>query len=75
MTDEDRTFERAKLPMVLAAIGIASGLALAGTDSQTRIVGGVIVLAGWVVGIAALHRLGRAGSGSRPARSAKPPPD
>lgn len=67
--DESKSepFERAKLPMVLAAVGIAGGLAVAGSVERTA--GGAIVLAGWVLGIAALHRLGRAGSVRRP-----PPP-
>ncbi len=65
-------FERAKLPMVLAAVGIALGLAIAGSLDKTPAragdpapavpFGGAVVLAGWVVGIGALHRLGRAGS-------------
>jgi hypothetical protein len=59
-------FERAKLPMLVAAVGVAVGLAVAGTVERT--VGGVIVLAAWVVGIGALHRLGRAGSTPRPSR-------
>jgi hypothetical protein len=53
-------FERAKVPMILAAVGVAGGLAIAGSVERTA--GGAIVLAGWVLGIAALHRLGRAGS-------------
>lgn len=57
-------FERAKLPMILAAVGVAGGLAIAGSVDQRS--GGAIVLAAWVLGIASLHRLGRAGSMSRP---------
>lgn len=53
-------FERAKLPMILAAVGVAGGLAIAGSVERTA--GGAIVLAAWVLGIASLHRLGRAGS-------------
>ncbi len=56
-------FERAKLPMILAAVGVAGGLAIAGSVDQKA--GGAIVLAAWVLGIASLHRLGRAGSASR----------
>lgn len=56
-------FERAKVPMALAAVGVAGGLAIAGSVEKTA--GGAIVLAAWVLGIAALHRLGRAGSSSR----------
>lgn len=63
-------FDRAKLPMVLAAIGVAGGLAIAGSVERTA--GGAIVLAAWVLGIAALHRLGRAGSVRRPAAAAAP---
>lgn len=65
-------FERAKLPMVLAAIGVAGGLAIAGSVERTA--GGAIVLAAWVLGIAALHRLGRAGSVRRPAAAAAAAP-
>lgn len=53
-------FERAKLPLLLSAVGVAGGLAIAGSVERTA--GGAIVLAAWVLGIAALHRLGRAGS-------------
>lgn len=53
-------FERAKLPMILAAVGVAGGLAIAGSVERTA--GGAIVLGAWVLGIASLHRLGRAGS-------------
>lgn len=66
-TQEDR-FERAKLPMLIAAAGVIAGLAIAGTVERTSAgsgmsgTGGAIVLGAWVVGIAALHRLGRAGS-------------
>ncbi|MBS2014416.1 MAG: hypothetical protein JST00_16125 [Deltaproteobacteria bacterium] len=56
-------FERAKLPMLGAAVGIAAGLAIAGSVDKTS--GGAIVLASWLVGVAALHRLGRAGSRPR----------
>ena len=69
MTDRDdetttEPFDRAKLPMVLSAVGVAGGLAIAGSVERTA--GGAIVLAAWVLGIAALHRLGRAGSVRRP---------
>jgi hypothetical protein len=56
-------FERAKLPLVIAAVGIAGGLAIAGSVERT--VGGAAVVAAWVLGVAALHRLGRAGSAPR----------
>ena len=62
-------FERAKLPMILAAVGVAGGLAIAGSVDQRS--GGAIVLAAWVLGIASLHRLGRAGSLHRPQSSAE----
>jgi hypothetical protein len=56
----EATFDRAKLPMILAAVGVTGGLAIAGSVERTA--GGAIVLGAWVVGIIALHRLGRAGS-------------
>jgi len=59
----DEPYERAKLPMILAAVGVAGGLAIAGSVERTA--GGAIVLGAWVLGIAALHRLGRAGSVDR----------
>ena len=64
-------FERAKLPMILAAVGVAGGLAIAGSIERTA--GGAIVLAAWVLGIASLHRLGRAGSMDRRQVAAAPP--
>jgi hypothetical protein len=61
--DTDALFERAKKPLLIAAVGVAGGLAIAGSVERTA--GGAIVLGAWVVGIFALHRLGRAGSVSR----------
>jgi len=58
--DSDAAFDRAKRPMILAAFGVAGGLAIAGSVERTA--GGAIVLGAWVVGIVAMHRLGRAGS-------------
>ena len=60
---EAEPFERAKRPMLLAAVVVVAGLAIAGSFERTA--GGAIVLAGWAIGIASLHRLGRAGSVSR----------
>jgi hypothetical protein len=81
VTPDPRPFERAKLPMILAAVGITLGLAISGSLDRTPAhagdpapsvpFGGAVVLAGWVVGIAALHRLGRAGS--MPDRDRSPP--
>jgi hypothetical protein len=61
-------FDRAKVPMLIAAVGVALGLAVAGSVERTA--GGAIVLGAWVLGIAALHRLGRAGSVARTAERA-----
>jgi hypothetical protein len=61
--DAPHPFEAAKRLLVLACFGIAGGLAVAGTVDRTT--GGVLLLAGWLTAIAALHRLGRAGSESR----------
>lgn len=91
VTADPQPFERAKLPMILAAVGITVGLAISGSLDRTPAhagdpapsvpFGGAVVLAGWVVGIAALHRLGRAGSmpdrdrsapAAAPAKDAKP---
>ena len=58
--NDDAAFDRAKLPMLLAAVGVVGGLAIAGSVERTA--GGAIVLAAWMIGIVALHRLGRAGS-------------
>jgi hypothetical protein len=53
-------YDSAKLRFVGACACIAVGLAVAG--SVDRATGGVLVLIGWVAGVATLHRLGRAGS-------------
>jgi hypothetical protein len=53
------TFERGKRLLVLACGAIIGGLAVAG--SVDRATGGVILLAGWLMGLAALHRVGRSG--------------
>ena len=55
--------------MILAAVGVAGGLAIAGSVERTA--GGAIVLGAWVLGVASLHRLGRAGS-SRERKSVEP---
>ena len=60
--------------MVIAAIGIIAGLAIAGSEDHSsidttqnrRTAGGAVVLGAWVAGIAALHRLGRSGVAPRP---------
>ncbi len=62
--DSEATFRRAKLPMIVAAAGIAGGIAIAASAERT--VGGAILLGAWGLGIVALHRLGRAGSRSGP---------
>ena len=80
-------FERAKLPMVIAAVAMVAGLAIAGSLDKTPAragdpapsvpFGGAIVLAAWVLGIGALHRLGRAGSMDRSENRSRPvePPE
>ena len=55
-------FDRAKRLLLLACAGIAGGLAVAGSLDQTT--GGVIVLAGWLAAVVALHRIGRSGADS-----------
>ncbi len=57
---EPDAFERGKRLLVIACAAIVGGLAVAG--SIDRATGGVVLLAGWLSGVAALHRLGRAGS-------------
>lgn len=54
-------FARAKRQLVFAAAGIALGLAVSGSVDRTA--GGVLVLAAWLLGVVALHRLGRSGRG------------
>jgi hypothetical protein len=75
-------FERAKLPMIIAAVAMVAGLAIAGSLDRTPPragdpapsvpFGGAIVLAAWVLGIGALHRLGRAGSMDRSENRSRP---
>ena len=62
--DPEQAYAKAKRSYVLAAVGIALGLAVAGTLDRTA--GGVVLLASWIGGVAALHRLGRTGSSVRP---------
>lgn len=88
----EQPFERAKLPMVIAAVVMVAGLAISGSLDKTPAragdpapsvpFGGAVVLAAWVLGIGALHRLGRAGSMDRsenraaaPALAPPPPSD
>lgn len=53
-------YDSAKLRFVAACGCIVAGLGVAG--SVDRATGGVLVLIGWIAGVATLHRLGRAGS-------------
>jgi hypothetical protein len=66
---ETAAFEGAKRLFVVAVVAIAGGLAVAGSLDPTT--GGVVVVAGWALAIAALHRLGRAGSSRPPPRAKK----
>jgi hypothetical protein len=61
---DPESWRRAKRLFVAAAGAIALGLAVAGSVDQR--VGGLLLVVGWLVAIAALHRLGRAGSSRRP---------
>ena len=77
-------FERAKLPMLVAAVVMVAGLAISGSLDKTPAragdpapsvpFGGAVVLAAWVLGIGALHRLGRAGSMDRSENRSRPAP-
>jgi hypothetical protein len=77
-------FERAKLPMVIAAVVMVAGLVISGSLDKTPAragdpapsvpFGGAVVLAAWVLGIGALHRLGRAGSMDRSENRSRPAP-
>ncbi len=60
MASRANGYESAKRQFAFACAAIAAGLAIAG--SLDRSTGGVIVLIGWIGGVATLHRLGRAGS-------------
>jgi hypothetical protein len=62
-SSEPSAFERAKRQLILACVTIAGGLAVAGSLDRTT--GGVVLLVGWALAIASLHRLGRAGSDRR----------
>jgi hypothetical protein len=55
------SFKRNKRLLLISATGIAIGLAL--SSSFDRMAGGVLLLASWVMGIVALHSLGRSGRG------------
>lgn len=54
-------FRAARAQLVLGAGIVAVGLAVAGTVDRS--IGGVVLLAGWLVAMMGLHRLGRAGAG------------
>jgi hypothetical protein len=56
-------FDRARRMLVASAGVMALGLAIAGSIDRTA--GGAIVVGAWVLAIASLHRLGRAGSARR----------
>ena len=66
LADTSPAFERAKRQLVLACATIGVGLAIAG--SMDRTTGGVVLLVGWALGTASLHRLGRTGSDRGAAR-------
>ena len=54
-------FAQGKRLLVGALVTMAVGLAV--TGSVGRDAGGVVVVVGWLLALAALHRLGRAGTG------------
>ena len=58
--DGDAAESRARLLLKAALVATIAGLALAGTADRSA--GGVIVVAGWLVLVYALHSFGRAGS-------------
>ncbi len=64
---EDAASARAKRHFVTAAVGMAGGLAIAGSFDPTT--GGVIVVLSWVAAVWSLHRLGRTGSEPRGSKS------
>lgn len=61
-TDE-AGYAKAKTLFAVAAVAVTVGLAIAGSVDRTA--GGAVLLAGWGLAIAALHRLGRTGSAPR----------
>lgn len=61
--ERPEAYASARRLLAVAAGGIAGGLAVAGTLDRSA--GGAVVLAGWALAVAALHRLGRAGSAAR----------
>lgn len=63
-------FAHAKRLLVTACASIVVGLGVAG--SIDRASGGVILLAGWLMGIVAIHRLGRSGSDAGPRTAERP---
>jgi len=66
--DAASRYEKAKKHLVLSCAAIAGGLAVAGTLDRST--GGVLLLIGWLLAVASLHRLGRAGSEKRPEKPA-----
>lgn len=54
-------FRAARTQLILGAGVVAAGLAIAGTVD--RGIGGVVLLVGWLLAMAGLHRVGRAGPG------------
>jgi len=58
-----KSFEGERRSYLFSALGIALGLAVAGTFDAKA--GGVIVVASWALAVFTLHRMGRAGSTPR----------
>jgi hypothetical protein len=59
-TEEHEGWKRSKRLLAIAVGGTIAGLGVAGTLDRST--GGVVLLASWLLGIWALHSLGRAGS-------------
>lgn len=59
LTWKDR-WRRARLLLTLGAVGVAAGIALAGTVSRAW--GGGVLVTGWVVLVAGIHAFGRGGA-------------
>ncbi len=63
MSAPTRDEKRARLLILLGAIGVAIGVALSG--SVGRGTGGVILIAGWLALVVGVHRFGRLGAPAR----------
>jgi hypothetical protein len=56
---------RARIAILLGAVGVAAGIASSGSVGQGKGVSGVLLIVGWLTLVVGIHRFGRIGTPRR----------